>query len=139
MAESATHMTYVRKIVDYITQTDERITSGLVETDLPEYQFRPSRVVDGYIPDVYARTQHAVYLGEAKTMGDVDNRHTRDQIMAYLKELRLYEGDVEPHLVLCTSLLSFVTLKNIAKQAKLSLSSDCMIHVLNDCGREDII
>ncbi len=46
---------------------------------------RPPKLY-GFIPDLYARlVDNGLIIGEAKTAGDLQNRHTQEQFTAYLK------------------------------------------------------
>ncbi len=66
---------------------DSRI---IVYVDLPESlpSDKPP-AIDGYYPDLYcaAVDGQPVYVGEAKTVNDLESRHSRDQLAAYLRFL----------------------------------------------------
>ncbi len=55
-------------------------------------------LIDGFRPDVYAETQakQSIIIAEAKTDRDIDNRHTRQQISAFINYL---ESRMKGHFI----------------------------------------
>lgn len=52
------------------------------------------RTIFGFVPDLLGMDVPATFhaIGEAKTAGDLENDHTRAQLRAYLRHLRLRGG-----------------------------------------------
>ena len=50
--------------------------------------------IDGYVPDAYVMLddQGRVVIGEAKSMGDLENSHTEAQVIAFLQRCGMVEG-----------------------------------------------
>lgn len=135
MPESRTHMDYVNRIVSYIENSFFKIDISLLAIDSPESEYKPSQVVGLAVPDVCYTTRELSIIGEAKTEHDISNNHTRKQINAYIDYLKLRPR--EKHLILCSSMYSFPTLKNYCIRYKRSNDiNDVIIHVIDDLDRE---
>lgn len=131
--ESSTHMDYVRVVASYIVERFPADDCAFMELDLPEEQHHPDHVINGYRPDVYLSSPQLAIIGEAKTAADVRNKHTQEQLVSYVAQLKTQ--DKERHLVVCTSLLAMSELKNMIR--RLGLAHDftgVRIHCLNDVG-----
>ncbi len=52
--------------------------------------------IDRFRPDVYATQKlgYPIVIAEAKTDGDIDNRHTHDQVVAFIKYLNRNETNL---------------------------------------------
>ena len=52
--------------------------------------------IEGYVPDAYVMLNDMgrVVIGEAKSMGDLENSHTEGQVTAFLRRCGLAEGSV---------------------------------------------
>jgi hypothetical protein len=91
MAESSTHQILVERLVQWMQRNISNSDSAVVLVDSPTTaaENRPP-AIGGYNPDVFCRTiggEH-VLIGEAKTAGDIENKHSRDQIRAFLVYLK---------------------------------------------------
>ncbi len=53
-------------------------------------------LIEGYVPDAYVmlNEQGRVIIGEAKSMGDLENSHAEAQITAFLRRCGMVEGSV---------------------------------------------
>lgn len=87
MGETSTHADLVRRMVQWVaarTRADHRI---VVFSDLPEGVpgDRPP-LIGGYYPDLYCCCSDGrpLYLGEAKTAGDIESARSRAQITGFL-------------------------------------------------------
>lgn len=132
MPESQYHINYVKKIVSYVESTfsaDEVAFLLSDSTDCPE---RCPKVIGGFVPDVYVKTARCAIIGEAKTDNDIENDHTAAQINSYIEELRSHT-ECSKHIILCSSMLLFATLKNmiIRKKRKEPLD-DITFHILDN-------
>lgn len=135
MAESLAHITFVRKIVSYMSKTLPSYQDAVTQADLAEYGKRTPQVVGGYYPDVYYRTPSCFAIGEAKTDEDIDNHHTAAQIRCYIEELR--SGiQQEKHLILSSSVYSFAMIKNMVYRMKEKENlSDITFHIIDNISR----
>ena len=95
MAESQTHIDLVSALVSFVASQYFNGESGCILVDSPESSNRPCPI-SGFVPDVYANGQSSglVFVGEAKTAGDVESRHTREQVTAFLKFCAARPGSV---------------------------------------------
>ena len=88
MSQSDAHRDLVVSAAQAIQQRHPTIR---VTTDLAAVPGDPvPPLISGYRPDIIGRTRPRhleLVIGEAKTDGDVDNRHTRNQIAAFVKHL----------------------------------------------------
>lgn len=97
MSESARHSALVTSLVDWMAGTYFYGDRGclLVDASLCNKQKKPP-IIGDYIPDVFgeAHDPRRIILGEAKTAGDVENRHTREQLGAFLRFCAMSDGSV---------------------------------------------
>lgn len=68
----------------------ERVLTDSVDSQSPN---RPPPI-EGYVPDAYVMLdeQGRVVIGEAKSMGDLENSHTKAQVTAFLRRCGMAEG-----------------------------------------------
>lgn len=109
MAESRLHKQLVQCIVSYI-ETIPDCCADYIEADLENYNTRTSRVVGGFYPDVFYKDCRSIYIGEAKTEQDLINPHTTNQLLSYVDEVNLFNG--ERHIILCVPFVAACTLYN---------------------------
>jgi hypothetical protein len=129
--ESLTHMTFVKKIVDYVSAIPEDFTRNLLCVELPGECNRCQQIIGGSIPDVFYNDSNYIILGEAKTDNDIDQEHTHRQLNDYINEVRTYDAD--RNIVLCTSIMGFSRMKNIIVTKKMKEQlDDIKFHVI-DC------
>ncbi len=129
--ESLTHMSFVKKIADYVSTIPEDFTRNYLCVELPGEYNRCSQIIGGSIPDVFYNDSNYIILGEAKTDNDIDQEHTQRQLNDYITEVRTYDAD--RIIVLCTSIIGFSRMKNmiVSKKMKEQLN-DIKFHVI-DC------
>lgn len=129
--ESLSHMTFVKKIADYVSTIPEDFTRNLLCVELPGEYDRCPQIIGGSIPDVFYNDSNYIILGEAKTDNDIDQEHTQRQLNDYINEARTYDAD--RNIILCTSIMGFSRMKNIIviKKMKEQLD-DIKFHVI-DC------
>jgi len=95
MPESQEHSNLVAILHRYIS---ERFCEGRGECVLTDSVGRRSLnrppPIDGYVPDAYTMLdeQGRVVIGEAKSMGDLENPHTEAQVTAFLRRCGMAEG-----------------------------------------------
>ena len=70
----------------------ERVFTDSVSS---ESRIRPPSI-EGYVPDAYVmlNEQGRVVIGEAKSMGDLENSHTEAQVTAFLRRCGMAEDSV---------------------------------------------
>ena len=87
MAESIAHITLVNLLATWIVDSLLNGDYGHILIDTPDQgsQRKPPTLYD-FTPDVYVvnAPSYSFIVGEAKTARDVDNRHTIEQIKAFL-------------------------------------------------------
>lgn len=97
MPESEEHSNLVVMLHCYISNRfcegqPERVLTDTVSRQSPN---RPPPI-EGYVPDAYVMLdeQGRVVIGEAKSMGDLENSHTEAQVAAFLRRCGMVEGSV---------------------------------------------
>ena len=95
MPESEEHSNLVALLHTYIAERfceckGERIYTDSVSS---ESRTRPPPI-EGYVPDAYVllNEQGKVAIGEAKSMGDLENSRTDAQVTAFLRRCDMAEG-----------------------------------------------
>ena len=95
MPESAEHSDLVAILHSYIA---DRFCGGWEERVLTDSEgsASPKRPppIEGYVPDAYVmlNEQGQVVIGEAKSIGDLENSHTEAQVAAFLRRCGMVEG-----------------------------------------------
>jgi len=88
MGESNTHIRLVSALVSWIAEEFYQGQHGCLLVDSPgsPVTAKPSWIA-GYVPDVIGQDLPggAIIIGEAKTAGDLENQHTREQLDAFLR------------------------------------------------------
>ena len=106
-------MTYVRNAVDYIKREFD-VDSRQIASDLAESIDRPPSDIDGFRADVYVNTPRYIIIGEAKTDGDIEKKHTYAQLASYIKEAKTF--DKERHIVMSCSMAAYPTMRNFIRR-----------------------
>jgi len=97
MPESSTHVRLVSVLVSWIAAEYFRGERGSILVDAPENLARAKPPgIAGYMPDVFGQCLPGggVVIGEAKTAGDLENLHTREQLGAFLRYCVARPGSV---------------------------------------------
>lgn len=129
--ESLTHMSFVKKIADYVSTIPLDFTRNLLCVELPGEYNRCPQIIGGSVPDVFYNDSNYIILGEAKTDNDIDQEHTQRQLNDYINEARTYDAD--RNIILCTSIMGFSRMKNIIVTKKMKEQlNDIKFHVI-DC------
>lgn len=88
MGESAGHTILVDSIKKYVLEWYRNSSDLCIYFDSPSGHFndKPPEI-EGFIPDVYATLlkEDIVIIGEAKTVRDLESRHSKRQLEAFLK------------------------------------------------------
>lgn len=97
MAESTIHIDLVERLLEWTRDNHSYTPDAIFFVDLPSIpgSDKPP-VIGGYNPDLYCKQNRGEYvvIGEAKSAGDIETRHSRDQLMAYLSHLKQYSNGV---------------------------------------------
>ena len=91
MSQSDAHRELVLQVAKALESRYPRISIITDVQQTPGDAVPP--VIDGYRPDAYARRRsvNSVIIAEAKTDGDLNNKHTRDQIISFITYLEREE------------------------------------------------
>ena len=90
--ESAVHHNLVKKIYNYVS-TYPNIEKKLIESDIFEIKENVTRMLEGYIPDVYYNYNNITIIGEAKTENDLETAHSINQYISYLQHLKIHANN----------------------------------------------
>jgi len=95
MPESASHANLVGSLVRWIATSYFAGDAGGILVDSPTAKDRPPKIA-GFVPDAFAEAvpPERIIVGEAKTWRDLESRHTRDQLGAFLRWCHLNGGGV---------------------------------------------
>jgi hypothetical protein len=131
VSESLEHQTYVRSIVEYIKKQIDEDNYFCIKADLPEYE-KPSLTYGVYIPDVYYSYDKRLIIGEAKTLDDFRNEHSRKQFNAYYIECINYPFDAM--IIIAVPWQLFITAKNYFRRTKRKFDKEIRVVVISENG-----
>jgi hypothetical protein len=90
MGESAVHVRLVTVLVTWVSRIFLNGAENLILVDgaLGVSQNAPPSIY-GYTPDIYLskNAKNIMVIGEAKTAGDLENNHTKDQFKAFMRKI----------------------------------------------------
>ena len=91
MSQSKAHRTLVKGTVDVLSSRFTNISMLVDLQQKPGDEVPPK--IGRFRPDVYAtrKREHFIVIAEAKTDGDIDNQHTHDQVISFIKYLNQSE------------------------------------------------
>lgn len=97
MGESVTHARLRKALASWAEDNYGREACASMLIDDPSTcpgNFPPN--IEGYVPDMFLRTSTSqqLIIGEAKSPGDLETRHSREQLAAYLRYLALHPNSV---------------------------------------------
>ncbi len=95
MTESNTHIKLVTSLVSWIAAEFFLGNRGVLLVDSPDSPpFAKPLSIAGFVPDVIGLglSGGAVVIGEAKTAIDLESRHTKDQLNAFLSYCAIKPG-----------------------------------------------
>ena len=136
MSESSTHQQLVRIAYEKIASLVPPGNAIFIEADTPETT-RPTRVLDGFIPDVYYSFDKITIIGEAKTEKDFDRQHSIEQYKSYLNTLEISSNEGHRAILLISVpwLISHHAV-NMFKAMKKRLGIEVAIIVITDNHKE---
>lgn len=88
MGESAAHIKLVDMMAEWVSKKYLEGDKGIILLDSPasSSEMKPP-IIYNFVPDLYvpALGDDFLIIGEAKTFKDVENKHTEEQIKAFLR------------------------------------------------------
>ena len=109
-----------------------QVKQPFVLVDLPESTQKPPAVTDGFHPDVYYCHNDIFIIGEAKTVEDVERRHSKLQYEAYFKECELFDG--EKYIIVSSAWSIAMSFRTILKHIKRTNNYTAHIIVVSEEG-----
>lgn len=133
MPESSAHMDFVQKCGDYICDhIVPSAYSSFVLYDTPDSIQKPPAVEGGVHPDIYYNHAGLLVIGEAKTINDIDNLHSRKQYEYYFKECEQHIGNC--FIVICSTWSVAPQLWKIVMHIKKNNNYKAQIIVIYELG-----
>lgn len=116
MAESQVHLSLVRFLSLWVSKNLLNNDSGSIYVDLPETNAygKPPQIIDQFRPDLFAKMDECLIIGEAKTELDLESRHSKSQFESYIKTCELHEG--KSYLVISVPCFVEASAKNLLNQ-----------------------
>lgn len=130
--ESKVHIELVNKIMKYVEKIIPETDHVMIQCDSAG-NYGEIRV-GNFVPDVYYCRQGRLIIGEAKTLGDFDRKHSREQYAAYLRECHLFAG--ESKFIIAVPWQLMITAKNYLKREKQRNKWLFEIVIINETGKE---
>jgi hypothetical protein len=136
MSESQNHIELVNITFDYIQKKVPSNCESLIECDSMNTQ-KPTKIIGGYIPDVFFVYRDTLIIGEAKTEADFERRHSKEQYDAYIHECCNFEG--KAFLIIAVPWNMILTAKNYFRRLKARAGFSGEIIILNNIGGEFLL
>lgn len=111
MAESTEHKKLVEQLVNKINGIVPKNSIIMVDSDKSPL---PIFVYGGVCPDVYCRSGDFMFIGEAKTLRDVERKHSIYQYEKYIETVEAFEGI--GFFILCVHWDAFLTAQRIIRR-----------------------
>lgn len=131
MAESKAHMDLVEIILEHVEGIVPCHLQSIIQCDSPTTS-RPTKVIGGFIPDLYFWNNDKLIIGEAKTIKDFDNKHSKAQIESYYLECMGFYG--EATLVMCVPWQLVSSVKNHMRILRKKYGGSFGITIINELG-----
>lgn len=132
MPESTHHTALVETIGEWVRREFSLHADGLyLLSDCPtSHKDRKPWRISGFVPDVFVGTCPASFtlLGEAKWFGDLETKHSGQQMRAFLAYLK---GESDPHFVLATPFWLVATARGLLRRAAQDVGAgNVRLHVI---------
>ena len=127
--ESKEHIELVKVAYQYISSQLSDLDRPLISTD-SDGNLSSYRVQGNYIPDVYYSDTSFMYIGEAKTEKDFGRKHSQEQFLSYIRELKLFSG--KGVLVISIPWQLVATAKNYFRRLKMKEKCNTQVVILNE-------
>ena len=134
MAESFQHQQLVKLLKKEVVKL---IPSGchiLIQQDTPDSLALPTKMIEGYRPDIYYCFDDLLIIGEAKTASDVEKQHSRAQYVAYIKECANFHGNAI--LIIAVPWMERATANNILRNLRKKIPGSYTTKILEWLGGE---
>jgi calcineurin-like phosphoesterase family protein len=133
MAESITHINYVKTIHEYVLKNfAECINNYNVLVDLPDSCSKPNKMQEGYVPDLYFENEKILIIGEAKTTKDFEREHTYNQLDSYM--MKCHKFKEKAYLIICVPWEHYITAINYCNSKIRKNDLNLNVIVMNDIG-----
>jgi len=137
MPESLKHMDLVKLLEGQFNNLVPKEYQALIYIDKPENTFKPPRTSLNFVPDCFYEHDKMLIIGEAKTINDVDRKHSINQLENYYLDAVNYNGD--SILVLSVPWQAKNTMKNMMRRIKKKYEKNIKIIVVCELGRSEEI
>lgn len=134
--ESKEHIELVKVAFRYISSQLSELDRPLISTD-SDGNLGSYRVQGNFVPDVYFTNTSCMYIGEAKTIKDFERKHSQDQFLSYIRELKSFSD--KGVLVVSIPWQLVATAKNYFRRLKIKECSSNPIVILNELGQEFVV
>lgn len=131
MSESRNHIELVKVAYHFIKGFVLQDKQSLIQIDSTSSD-RPMTINGRVIPDIQYWDGDLYIIGEAKTINDFDNKHSKMQYDVYLKECEDFQG--KAILVVAVPWQIVNTAKNYFRRKKKNLGADFDIIIINEMG-----
>ena len=128
MSESVKHIELIKTIKKFIENNIE-IEKAFIKYDL-QNTYKTEGLINGYRPDVFYNYCGKVIIGEAKTIDDIDRKHSIEQYKSYLEYCNL--NGKESMFILSVPWTETIYAKKLLKKLKNQYNIDIKIIILND-------
>lgn len=129
--ESSIHNNLVKKIYNYVSSYPN-IEKKLIESDIFEVKGNITRMLEGYIPDVYYNYNNITIIGEAKTEKDLETVHSINQYKSYIRHLKIHaDNGNECIFIIAIPWQASVSAYKIIKKL---LSKNIKLIIINEVG-----
>lgn len=128
-------MDYVTLVEQYVVSKVSSQQRGYIFVDSPECACKPP-LIGSYRPDLFFCHDNKLIIGEAKTVGDYDRLHSKDQYVTYLKECQNFKG--ESILILCSSWTISLSYKTLIKYLKRQNGFDTKVIIISELKSTEI-
>ena len=132
MSESSVHMHYVNQLLLFAKKLIPEDKHSFIFVDQPDSFQKPPRTNLNFIPDLYYRLNDFLVIGEAKTYGDVDTKHSRSQYEDYYNDALGFEG--KAIMIFSVPLAAKGTIKNIMRRITGTKNGKVTIYFVSDLG-----
>ena len=139
MGETINHMQYVEMVFQRARVIIPGHAESLVYIDKPDSQAKPPKTSGNFIPDLFYCQKGLMIIGEAKTLEDVERKHSQEQYRDYLKDASNFDG--EAYVIFGVPWNVKNTLKNIIRHllTEMNLPKEVHVEVVYENGGLDLI
>ncbi len=137
MGESFEHLKYVRTTLDIACELVPSNKHPYVQSDLPESESTPPSLNGGFRPDVYYCDEELLIIGEAKTLKDVETKHSLAQYAAYICEGESFMRTA--YMIFVVPWTMSRTIKKTLSNVRTNANVNLQIIIVDDAGNRVMI